>query len=372
VPAINNNFEITIWNKSDFYSSKITWTNLLGRSSSDQLFMSWEWMSCWWKVFSDESMQLAIVVVKVKNTDNVLGIAPMYLTNTRIKSFIKVKRLQFIGNCWRGKNTMRTELLDFIVDNNYQNEITTLLFEVLEKEFRWGECVMQDLPKSSVTYSNLIARDKNNNQMLRISDEFQNYYLPLNIEFNSYLQSLGKNTRKRIFNRRKVLSDIGDIKFYISKKADLDEAFKQLDRLHQIRWHKPIFGPSAFKFNIMLSSILAKLNGVQFSFITCNDRIVSVQYNFIVNNQKYNIQAGFDTHFNRKVSLGYLHFGYEIENSIDEGLDIYHLLAGEGKNTDYKEHLTSTGTDSINITIVRSPLLKILYYIYDQVMNVFR
>ncbi|MFT6835928.1 MAG: hypothetical protein ACJA0H_001968, partial [Francisellaceae bacterium] len=89
----SNSFKVTLWDEELFFTSRAQWSDLIVRSTANPLFMSWEWMTTWWSIFSDSSMQLKVVVILGKD-DELLAIAPMYLSEVYIKSFLKVGRLQ--------------------------------------------------------------------------------------------------------------------------------------------------------------------------------------------------------------------------------------------------------------------------------------
>ena len=77
----------------------------------------------------------------------------------------------------------------------------------------------------------------------------------------------------------------------------------------------------------------------------------------------YNIQAGFDENFHRKLSLGSLHLGYAIEGAF-KARDTHRLdlLAGWGKKEDYKSRFATDQYQFISIMLVKSVLFRALYW----------
>jgi hypothetical protein len=64
-------------------------------------------------------------------------------------------------------------------------------------------------------------------------------------------------------------------------------------------------------------------------------------YNLVAGSREYNLLLGFDPNFQtRNVSLGKLHIGFAIENTIFKNLTEFDLLAEAGKNEYYKSALT--------------------------------
>lgn len=358
---------IVSWEEKEFFNSQDAWTALLARSDSDKLFMSWEWQYTWWKIFKDENMRLKMFVA-IDENDNLLGIAPLYIANVTTKKVISTRRLQFIGNCWRGKATMPTEIVDFIADRNVSSEVINMFYEYIGSLDGWDEFVLSSLNKNTTTYKCLVAGEKFANSHFRCAETYSSYYLDTTGDFNGYLKKLSKTMRLKLFNRRKLLNSTGKAGFECLD-AGFDECFKLLNQLHRKRWGSDIFEGDRLKFNQMVSSLMMKNHSVEFSVILFNRKPISIQYNYIVNNRKYNIQAGFDELFHKKISLGYLHFGYEIENAFKSRVTAYDFLMGEGKNTQYKEGLTSSKLELVDMQILRSNYVGFLYKLHDGIKN---
>ena len=359
-----NNISVQEWNEKQFENCKHEWNTLLKRSSSDPLFLSWEWMHTWWNAFADPDMQLYLLTATNQEGD-LIGIAPLYSTKAKTKKFIVTRRLEFIGNRWRGQATMRTELLEFIAEKPKSKEITKAFFNYLSNDSHWDELILSDLRKDSDTYRYL-----NQYQLLprcyhRNAEEYDSFYIETSSDFNDYIHQLGKNTRLRLFNRRKLLIQLGNTQFITPNKDDIENLFQLLNNLHAKRWGSPVFQDKRLEFNVALAKLMDQRDALHFSTVTIDNEPVSIQYNYVVNNHKYNIQAGFEEGFHKKIALGYLHFGYEIENACNSDITTYDLLAGEGKNTSYKKHLTKSSVRIINLQIIRNPIVKFIYRLYD-------
>ena len=354
------------WNLEQFKQAKDAWNELLVRSECDRLFLSWEWQYTWWTTFSEpESMTLKLLVATDEN-ETLIGIAPYYLTRLTTKKFIPTKRLQFIGDCWRGKATMKTELMQIITDKNRSAEIVRSFYQYLVNDKEWDELIMSDLIAESPTYRTLIEQKPFTKAYYRITENYQSYYLPLTTDFDHYLKHLGKNTRLRLFNRRKLLEECGELRIERTAKEQIDQSFDLLNELHIKRWGRPAFPGKRLEFNKTIARLFADKDELCFSVIYVNDTPVSIQYNYILDSHVYNIQAGFDENFHKKIALGYLHFGYEIEHAYTRGLKVYDFLAGEGKKTQYKEQLTNELLNVVEIQVVRSRALRLLYRFYDK------
>jgi hypothetical protein len=92
--------------------------------------------------------------------------------------------------------------------------------------------------------------------------------------------------------------------------------------------------------------------------------------NIFVAGKIYNIQLGYEEGFDSKISLGTLHLGYEIERAFaDQTVYAFDLLAGDGKTSNYKERIADPHSNFESIMIVRSPLLKTVFWVNDSVKH---
>ena len=363
--GLMHEIKVKPWDQTQFLNAREEWSDLLARSNSDKLFMSWEWLSSWWDIFSDtDCMQLRLLVA-YDSRDTLLGIAPLYLMNATEKKFVKTKRLQFMGNCWRGQATMRTELLDFITDKDYSVQVVTAFYEYINRLPDWDEFILSDLDKNSETYRVLMSKKILDHAYYRLAEENKSYYLVLENNFEEFCRNLGKNTRLKLFNRRKLLKNTGKVVFEEFNDGDLSSYFELLNSLHIMRWGTAIFEGKQLAFNQKIAELMSARNALHFSVLKLDNEPISIQYNFVVDKHEYNIQAGFNENFHKKISLGYLHFGYAIESAFKRGVTIYDFLVGEGKNTQYKEKLTRTTLQTVSMQIIRNRWAKFLYYFYD-------
>ena len=364
-----SDIKVELWDEIRFNSAEKEWSDLLARSNSDRLFMSWEWLSTWWHCFGTKG-EMKLQLFAAYDNNILVGLAPLFLTSAVSKKFVKTARLQFLGNIWRGDSTMRTELLDFIVDREFEDEIIRTLFNSINEQPDWDEFILSESNTNSKTYQLLVNEKLIGRSYYRYAETYKSYFLKVVGSFEKYCGVLGKNTRLKFINRRKLLEKLGDVAFYEYSGGAISDYFDILNSLHLKRWGRPVFEGERLEFNYRVAQLLSKKDQLSFSMILFNDKPISIQYNYTVNKHTYNIQAGFDEDFHNKISLGYLHFGYAVELCFKNKMDVYDFLAGEGKNTQYKERLTSTSEEIVCMQLVRSNFVKFLYIIFDRFCDV--
>jgi len=75
---------------------------------------------------------------------------------------------------------------------------------------------------------------------------------------------------------------------------------------------------------------------------------------------------GFDPAFSRRVSLGLIHLGHAMEAAAAGGVRTYDFLAGFGKRSDYKRHLSQSRRNLSSVQVLRGHVLPPLYRWHDR------
>lgn len=337
------------------------WQELLFRSNVDPLFMSWYWQFSWWEQWG-ESVEAELRLIAVKLDGRLVALMPLYRCRSRVKPF-NIYRLQFIGNNWGQKSTVRSEYLQAIIDIDYVEEIQALLVSELLKQSDWDDFVLCDYPEQegiSVTFLEQLKK-----QGIKPARQYREhgYSIDVSDNYTDYISKLGKNTRLKLHNRRNLAEKItGTFYYQPNVKCDdyaVDTFFNHLNSFHCTRWGKPAFDCEALSFHQSLIERLSfdRQYSTSLSVLSDQGEVKSVLYDLAVDGRCYNIQSGYQENWHKKISLGTLHLGYVIESLCSSGAESYDLLLGCGKTTDYKSQL---GTKKVNANT----------WIYSRRMNI--
>ncbi len=179
--------------------------------------------------------------------------------------------------------------------------------------------------------------------------------------FEHYVKSLGKNTRLKLFNRRQRLAQEGEVKIE-NIWPDREAFYVLLNEFHQKRWGKPCYQGRNLKFiDSLLVGLAQEGKKVDLSVMTLGQKPVSVVLDITAQGRCYNLQSGYLEELIKGVSLGTLHFGYQIESAYADGAEMYDFMAGSGKNSQYKNSFANTQSEFVSLMLVRNPLLKLAY-----------
>jgi len=342
------------------------WQELLSRSAVDPLFMSPAWLSSWWDSWGKKRDNVEAIILLVRDaSDRLVGIAPLYSSLDRTRGFKKVRRIQFIGSNFRKSGVTRTEYIDFILDPKCRDHCLKLLLDYLFDQFQFDEFVIADVRHSSLTNRAIDQFARDRSLYVRRVDHDTGTRLLLEGDFQSYLSKLGKNTRLRLFNRRKILTSLGRIEIIKYESSDIVQGFDNLNRLFEKRWGHPIFSDSQLDFQTMLVDRLQPHARPQMTGIILDGNCISVLFNIRAYNVEYNFLSGFQADLHPKLSLGMLHFGYAIEQAYVDDIREFDFLLGPGKKSNYKSHFGGQTIQAHTVQIVRNPVLRVMYQIHD-------
>jgi hypothetical protein len=371
----NSVFRTTEWDEKLFLSSQHEWQKLLENSDADPFFMSWQWMSQWWINWGSRSSdKLYIIAIYLK--DELVGIAPLYIYEaTYLKGCIPIKRLQFLGSRFSGSSGTRSEYLGTIVKQGLETEVNSLISQTILKIRDWDEIVLSDLVKGDYFYQTIIDDADNDNSLkIRKLESDASYLVNTKGSFTKYLGTLGKNTRLKLFNRRKALAEFGSITLEYVDLRKGDEIFQCINEFHLVRYGKPAFS----ELNIailrqVIDSLPESVNLKCSSLLKVDKRPVSAMVNIFLEGKIYNIQLGFLERFDKRISLGTLHLGYTLEMAFEfEEITYLDLLAGHGKSSDYKSHLAQQHSTLESFQILRNPIIRLIYFVNDKLKGIYK
>jgi len=351
-----------LWDEARFGSAEAEWQELLAHSDADPLFLSWPWMHGWWQQFRVHSEDLLIIAVR--DGGKLVGLAPLHRHRARyLKGWLPVQRIEFLGCCCGQPSGLLSEYLDFILHRDHRQAALQQLLDALDHQGSWQELLLHNVPSESPLSEALPGIGKR-----RELDRQSAYPIDTRGHFGDYLASLGRNTRLKLYNRRKLLDSLGPVELRPVDEDGIDELIDRLNDFDRLRFgHESTMNAATRSQLKRLQACMPELSIGRHSSLLCLDgEPISVVINFSLGRTIYNMQLGYRERFHKKISLGTLHLGYALEAAFeDPGIDCFDLLLGGGKNSDYKRHLSPDRREAASWQVMRSPLLKTLFAIND-------
>jgi GNAT superfamily N-acetyltransferase len=360
--TISNNgsssLTMEVCDEKSFFNMKEEWSELLCRSDANLLFLSWSWMYAWWETWS-KIINAELLLIAVRENGVLVGIAPFYTIQS--KGFLGIVRrdIHMIGNARRIMPTVRSEYMDVITESGRRNEIVNAVISHITQQ-TWETLTVCD----HAIHEHFLESDvaANTNLVSFLSKKDSGVILNVSKDFDAWKSGLGKDFRLKAFNRRNYLSKKVDIQYCEASENDAIEYFDELNKLHNIRWGEGCFINLSLEFHKRFISLLTSDQKLRFSGLKLNGKFESILYDVQAGDKIYNLQAGYNENYDKKVSLGTLHLGYAIERAFkDPQIQQYDMLAGGGKKTYYKQHFKGDRVDFYTVILVRNPILKLVY-----------
>jgi CelD/BcsL family acetyltransferase involved in cellulose biosynthesis len=349
----------TRWTEEQLFASRDSWRSLLLRSRANPLFLSWDWVCCWWRQHR-ETPGAELRVYGITDVDGELvGIAPFYLQEARHLGLFSARRLQLIGVAWRDDAAVFSEYLDIISAEPARDEVVAALGAELLSDGSWDEIVLANVQRDSV--AGLLTERLLPSVYARRAEALLAWGIAIPESFDRFLAQLASNTRRKLFHQRHKLLNA---EYVVMSAAEWPGAFDRLDRFLAERWG----GAKGGRIRAFHEEIIGSLQetSVRFTELRSGARCASVMLNIRVGGTEYYLQSGFDASFAHGLSPGYLHLGYAIESACRDGIQRFDLLAGRGLHRDYKGDLAASATPLSTIHLVRRGPLRALFQAADR------
>src|SRR5437867_7030779 len=102
------------------------WNDLLRASSSDCLFLTWEWLYTWWKHLAEERK---LFLLLVRSGEELLAIAPLAVNSNTLVRLFPLRALEFLGT-----GSVGSDYLDLIVRRGRERLALDVLCDFLRGE----------------------------------------------------------------------------------------------------------------------------------------------------------------------------------------------------------------------------------------------
>lgn len=315
-------------NATGFAALREEWTDLLAASTSDCLFLTWEWLHTWWTHFGAPRR---LFIVTVRAGSQLIAIAPLTMTRTWVGP-LSVPVLEFAGT-----GIVGSDYLDVIIRRGCENNALTALTDFLVET---GTSMRLPRIREGSALALLLSR--------RLSDRgWGCIEVPTEVcpfidlsagSWDHYLNNLGAAHRYNFKRRLRNLSKSYDVRMHHPETdQDRREALRQVINLHLQRWQSrggsdAFDSPRVLAFHEEFSRLAHEHGWLRLSILELDGKPAAAFYCFRYRDTVHFYQSGFDPAFERS-SVGLVMMGLNIRNAITEGATEYDLLHG---NESYK------------------------------------
>ena len=316
------------------------WNKLLQRSTSNTIFLTWQWQATWWEHLGEGELLL----LALRGDDgSLLGLAPLYLVETAPGQ----RRLAVVG-C-----VEVSDYLDIIAARGYEEAVYTALLDFLagEEAPAWDSAVLCNLPESSPTchLAESLAARYGFSARLKAQDVCPVINLPATWE--EYLSSLDKKQRHELRRKMRRAEREAQIHWYIvGPEHDLSAEAEAFINLHQksSAGKKGFMGERMKGFFRATMQRLAGPGWLQLSFLEINGEKAASLLCFDYRDEILVYNSGYDPQRYAHLSPGIVLLGHCIRHAIALRRARFDFLRGD---EDYKFRFGAQETRIYQLTI---------------------
>jgi len=302
----------------------------LQRSLDNSVFLTWEWLSAWWKSFGAGKQFL---LVALTDGERILAAAPLMCSAHNLFG-LRLKRIALIGS-------PDSDYQTFLLTKAGPEQVSMIIEHVCDSVPDWNLIDLWDIPENSETAKAL----KNISTRVtkfeyRTTDISSAIRLP--VDSAGFMQSIDQHFRKNLrWRERRLKRDFAvDFEVVASVEA-VKDALQVFSDLHQRRRASKktpgIFSDRRMRvFHSDVVSSFVERGWVLFAFLLLNGRPAAGYYNFRYANRLYSYQSGFDPQY-AKYGVGSVLDMYLIDYCIRSGICEYDFCRGyESYKTQWK------------------------------------
>ena len=327
----------------------VYWDELLDGGKDDHVFMTMEWLTTWWKHYSDNRKLLLLIVEDEKR---VLAVAPLMETTYKLFG-LKLQMIEFVG-------TPHSDYHAFICLEKSLVCLRMLMSYVRECLTTWDCIELKDIPENTET-ARILKLISGEPMELEERKLDLCPSIPLPQTFEEYFRKLGKTTRKRLRQGKRKLGSNHKVEFRrYDEIGSVEESMKTFFDLHQKRFQSKgapgLFVDETFRnFHLEVAKRFAEKGWLRLYFLTVDDEAVSAVYAFLYKSKLYYYLSGFDPKYS-KYGVGNLTTKNLVRIGIEEGLKELDFMRGGHL---YKTHWNTVIRRNIELSTIRcNPVAK--------------
>jgi len=324
------------------------WNGLLHRSRANVFFLTYEWQTTWWEALGVGDLWL--VAFRTADTDELVGIAPLYLTE-RDSGVNAGKRVFTLVGCIEV-----SDYLDLIIAEAWEPAVYAEFLAWLHSAEApaWDVVDLCNLPEESLTYRELpdLAEAAQHTVQVSQEDVAPQFVLPLHYE--TYLEKqVEKKQRHEIRRKQRRAEREVEVGFYIvgkehSLEAEVDD-FVALQRAS--REDKAEFmTPEMRRFFGIVARRMLDAGYLRLCFLTLNGEKAACLYAFEYDRKFLLYNSGYDPEAHAQLSPGWVLLAYSIQYAIAAGCRVFDFMQG---NEEYKYRFGSQDYKVMRVIITR-------------------
>lgn len=304
------------------------WNKLLNNSDSNNIFLTWEWISSWWEFFKEDARLYLITVRDEKG--QLIGIAPLKIDKLSSQGF-PYRQLSFIGS---GKG-VTADYLNFLIASGKEKEVIKEIFIYLGKNKRqWDIINLTNIFMESPVSEIILKVASENGWRCRIGPGLPCPYITLPDSWDTYLKTLSGKMRYEMRRRLRLLETQHKVKFVrLKERREIESGLDTFLNLHENRWAKKGsrgilgFHKEISEFHKRLALKFYEKDWLNIFFLEIDGVPVASLYGYEYGNKIFHYNSGFDDRWS-KYGVAKQLIAFVVEDCIKRGLREFDFLRG--------------------------------------------
>lgn len=348
-----------ISSRGQFMEMNREWDDVLERCKDRNIFLTWEYLSTYWKHFGN-GKRLRILVIE--DTGNIIAIAPLRQSRYGSLGPLGYDVIEPLG--YRGLTPEGADYTGLILTER-EAECTELFMKHLLGDVSWDFMYLMDVPDTSKDPTLLASIARQLSLKFELERGAMCPYIPIPRSLDVFLNTLSpkfrKNLRRCMSNLEKNCGKVKLVKY--DELGSIEESMQVFFDLHQKRWklkRKPgVFDTQEIRdFYLDVAKRFANSGWLALYFLTVNDEPIATQYCFEYKQRMYYTLGGFEPNYS-EYSVGNLVTLKVIEKCIEKGIEEYDLLKG---GETYKSRFTAKYRSNLGIRLANKRLISNFYH----------
>jgi CelD/BcsL family acetyltransferase involved in cellulose biosynthesis len=304
-----------------FWALKPEWNDLLRRSYYDNLFLTWEWQSTWWKHLGEGD--LVLLGFRGGEDGRLVGIAPLFRADDGGSRSV----LSLVG-C-----RDVSDYLDLVIEGGQEEVVYRALLDYLQDAApEWDVLDLCNIPQGSPMSA--VLRDLAHSRGLQTLVEVEDVcpFIPLPATWDEYLMSLDKKQRHEVRRKLRKADGAADTRFTIvGPDHDLDAEMHAFIDLHQKSTPEKdqFMEPRMQGFFLDVGRQLQACGWLQLVFVEMDGYRAASLLNFDYGDSILVYNSGYDPQRFRHLSPGIVVTARSIEHAIALGRKKFDFLRGD-------------------------------------------
>lgn len=308
------------------------WSRLLAETSSNRIFLTWEWLYTWARHYLGKSRLFVLVVCE---EDRVVGIAPLLIRRTR-EYGVPLRRVEFLGT-----EEVCSSYLDVIAKDDKRKQVLAEIYGYLYADAKglWDVLCLAEIPAESPTVDILYETVQEKGKVIEIVGQTCCPLITLTGSEEDFLNGISANARYNLRRKRARLEKQGQVAYdRASLTGDVQKDMDAFIQLHRMRWEHKGDGGS-FKsrrfseFHKEVVDVFSRRGWVRLDFLALDGEKVAGIYGYSYNGRYYFYLPGLNPHIAPEASPGTLLLFECVGRAIRDGCKEFDLLRGPA---DYK------------------------------------